>query len=160
MKPIPKDQPIEPIREAQGSPCRRARMSVNLQKEPSVPINRSAIAVQLDILVCPHRHRPVRVLLFPFCACLVVLHDYHDCVVTQRPVLGGKVAAMKTQADQGHAVLALDACEVISEVKNGLYMPITSADFAQWASGESQPEASTLPSWYESTTPGERFVEA
>jgi hypothetical protein len=62
MKPIFKDQPIEPIKAAQGLPCRRASMSVNLQKETSRPINRPAIAMPLDILVCTPRHRHVRVL--------------------------------------------------------------------------------------------------
>jgi hypothetical protein len=35
------------------------------------------------------------------------------------------------------------------------YTPITSADFAQWAAGECQPQAGTLPGWYGSTQPGE-----
>jgi hypothetical protein len=101
MNPIVKDQPIEPIREAHGLPCRRASKSVNLQEELPGLINRQAIAMQLD--TCPNRHRHIRVLP---------------------------------------------------------YTPITSADFAQWAAVESQPQASTLPSWYGSTKPGECFVEA
>jgi hypothetical protein len=52
-------------------------------------------------------------------------------------------------------------CRQLSvDLPEGPYTPITNADFAQWASGESRSEAVFLLRWFGSTKLGESFVEA
>ena len=156
MKQISESQLVELAGAAQASPRRRANL--NLHETLPDPIQRLAIAMEPDTLICPHRHPHTWELLFPLRGRFIVLHFDNEGVVTDRVVLGEEAVVVETPAGQWHSVLSLDEGGVIFEVKHGPYTPIAEADFAPWASGGDELLAARLMRWYGVAKCGDRFV--
>lgn len=139
--------------QARHSP--RLRANRNLHEELSDPVQRLAIAMEPDTLVVPHRHPHTWELLYPLRGRFVVLHFDEAGTVIERTVLGEDCALLENPAGAWHAVLSLDGCGVIFEVKRGPYAPLAEADQAAWAVGRS---AAQLNAWYAVAQVGERLA--
>ncbi|AMC33701.1 WbuC family cupin fold metalloprotein [Janthinobacterium sp. B9-8] len=141
--------------QAHTSPRRRANF--NVHGELSDPIQRLAIAMEPDTLVCPHRHPHTWELLYPLAGRFVVLNFDEAGYVIERRILGEESAVLETAAGVWHAVLSLDAGGVIFEVKHGPYRPIAEEDFAPWGPQEGEARVADLLAWYANAQVGERW---
>lgn len=139
------------MQQAQHSPRKRANH--NLHEDLSDPIQRLAIAMELDTCIRPHRHLQTWELLTALRGRFVVLHFHDRGIVIARAVLGEDVHVLEHPACVWHGVLSLDAGGVILEVKHGPYLPICSGDYL---AGVEMGDAD-LNAWYARAQVGDRL---
>ena len=145
------------ITKAKDAPRKRAHF--NLHPELHDPVQRLCIAMEPGTYVRPHRHSDpetweVLVILRGSLA-LAIFDDKGK--VLERTVLkaGGPVTALEFPLNTWHAPVSLEPGTVVFEIKQGPYKPIAENNLAQWAPGESDPEAEKFLDWYRSAKVGD-----
>lgn len=128
---------------AQAAP--RLRMNRNLHTDHSAPVQRLAIAMEPGTYVRPHRHNHSWEVLLPLNGSFSVVIFDDAGKELDRFILGpNNLRVVEMPAGTWHSVAALESGSVIFEVKEGPYIPVTTADLAAWAPEEGSPDAAAF----------------
>lgn len=157
---LPTESLDELSRVARQSP--RLRKNFNMHPHLESTVQRLFNAMEPGTYVRPHRHaRPNgwEMMLIVRGRFDILLFDEAG-KLTHRHKLGEKshLTAAEIPAFTWHSVISLESGTVMFEVKEGPYQPVSPSDFAPWAPGEEEVQATaTFMRWAEKAQVGDQL---
>jgi cupin fold WbuC family metalloprotein len=142
---------------ASESPRRRAHHLMHVSHAD--PVQRLAVVMHRGTYIRPHRHALPQT-WEQFCihrGSAVVLTFGDDGKVMERIELhaGTGPFIVEINTGQWHTLTALEDNSLLSEYKQGPFMPISEEGFSPWAPGETKPGSLEMAEWFLTAKPGE-----
>jgi cupin fold WbuC family metalloprotein len=138
----------------------RLRAHHNLHEQLDDGIQRLAIAMEPDTYVRPHRHPGSPELLIVLNGALdwIEFDAAGETVVARHRLGEGGARVFEMAPNTWHSVVSLQPGTVVFEVKRGPYLPLASADQADWAPAEGDARVADMLAFLRGCRPGDRFA--